>query len=60
MASQWFVPVGGIFPMVSVMIDEDGTDEFFIPGIGMINEDQAAIKQLIRGFTRNVGRLMNP
>ena len=36
MARQWFIPGpnGG-------MIDEDGTEEYFVPGVGMLNEDQA-------------------
>ncbi len=37
MARQWFLPNprGG-------MIDEDGEEEYFVPDVGMINEDQAA------------------
>ena len=42
MARQWFVP-GGVMPIAGVMIDEDGTEEFFIPALGMFNEDQAAV-----------------
>lgn len=41
MARQWFMPgIGGIFQ--GGMIDEDGTEEYFVPDVGMINEDQAA------------------
>ncbi len=29
-------------PLSGVMIDEEGTEEYFIPALGMINEDQAA------------------
>ncbi len=43
MARQWFIPIafnnqghdGG-------MIDEDGEEEYFVPTVGVINEDQAA------------------
>ncbi len=37
MARQWFLPSphGG-------MIDEDGEEEYFVPSVGQINEDQAA------------------
>ena len=41
MARQWFIP-GGVMPLSGVMIDEEGTEEYFIPALGMINEDQAA------------------
>ena len=41
MARQWFIP-GGVMPLSGVMIDEDGTEEYFIPALGMFNEDQAA------------------
>ena len=41
MAAQWFIPSGAM-PLSGVMVDEDGTDEYFIPGLGMFNEDQAA------------------
>ena len=36
MARQWFLPSpeGG-------QIDEDGTEEYFVPSVGQINEDQA-------------------
>ncbi len=40
MARQWFIP-GGVMPLSGVMIDEDGEEEYFIPALGMINEDQA-------------------
>jgi len=41
MPRQWFVPpVDNLFQ--GGMIDEDGTEEYFLPGVGMINEDQAA------------------
>ena len=41
MARQWFVPgIDALFQ--GGMIDEDGTEEWFVPGVGMINEDQAA------------------
>ncbi len=38
MARQWFLPSpdGG-------MIDEDGTEEYFVPDVGQINEDQSAV-----------------
>ncbi len=42
MARQWFIP-GGVMPLAGVMIDEDGTEEYFIPALGMFNEDQAAV-----------------
>ena len=35
MARQWFLPGGG-------MIDEDGVEEYFVPSVGYLNEDQAA------------------
>ena len=41
MARQWFIP-SGVMPLSGVMIDEDGTEEYFIPALGMFNEDQAA------------------
>ena len=41
MARQWFIP-GGVMPLAGVMIDEDGEEEYFIPALGMFNEDQAA------------------
>ena len=37
MAAQWFIP-SGVMPLSGVMIDEDGEDEYFIPGLGMLNE----------------------
>lgn len=40
MARQWFIP-SGVMPVPGVMIDEDGTEEYFIPALGMFNEDQA-------------------
>ena len=40
MARQWFIP-SGVMPLSDVMIDEDGEDEYFIPALGMFNEDQA-------------------
>jgi hypothetical protein len=33
MARQWFLPEFGT-------INEDGTDEYFLPGLGMIDNDQ--------------------
>lgn len=40
MARQWFVPgIDSLFQ--GGMIDEDGTEEYFVPDVGMINEDQA-------------------
>ena len=41
MARQWFIP-SGVMPLSGVMIEEDGTEEYFIPALGMFNEDQAA------------------
>ena len=41
MARQWFIP-SGVMPLSGVMIDEDGAEEYFIPALGMFNEDQAA------------------
>ena len=41
MAEQWFIP-SGVMPLSGVMIDEDGEEEYFIPALGMFNEDQAA------------------
>ena len=41
MARQWFIP-SGVMPLSGVMIDEDGEEEYFIPALGMFNEDQAA------------------
>lgn len=41
MARQWFIP-DGVMPLSGVMIDEDGEEEYFIPALGMFNEDQAA------------------
>ncbi len=35
MARQVFIPDHG-------MMDEEGTEEIFVPGVGMLNEDQAA------------------
>ncbi len=35
MARQWMIPGGGV-------IDEDGTEEYFVPGLGVVAEDQAA------------------
>ena len=41
MARQWFIPgIDSLFQ--GGMIDEDGEEEYFVPGVGMINEDQAA------------------
>lgn len=37
MARQWFVPLE-----LGAMIDEDETEEWFVPSLGQINEDQAA------------------
>ena len=38
---QWFMPgIDAIFR--GGMIDEEGTEEYFVPAVGMINEDQAA------------------
>ena len=42
MARQWFIPASSVMPYRGVMIDEDGTEEYFIPALGMFNEDQAA------------------
>ena len=36
MARQWFIPGHG-------QIDEDGEEEYFVPSVGVINEDQAAV-----------------
>ncbi len=41
MAEQWLIP-SGVMPLSAVLIDEDGEEEYFIPGLGMFNEDQAA------------------
>ncbi len=41
MARQWFMPGIG-FPFQGGMIDEDGVDEYFVPSVGILNEDQAA------------------
>ena len=38
-------------PLSGVMIDEDGTEEYFIPALGMFNEDQPAVA------ARKAGRL---
>lgn len=39
MARQWFIP--GIDTLFQGgMVDEDGEEEYFVPGVGMINEDQ--------------------
>lgn len=40
MARQWFIP-GFDMLFQGGMIDEDGAEEYFVPGVGMINEDQA-------------------
>ncbi len=41
MARQWFIPgINSLFQ--GGMIDEDGEEEWFVPSVGMINEDQAA------------------
>lgn len=40
MARQWFIP-SGVMSLSGVMIDEDGEEEYFIPALGMFNEDQA-------------------
>ena len=41
MARQWFMPgVDALFQ--GGMIDEDGTEEYFVPVVGYLNEDQAA------------------
>ena len=42
MARQWFIP-SGVMLLSGVMIDEDGEEEYFIPALGMFNEDQAAV-----------------
>lgn len=41
MARQWFIPGSGL-PFSGAAINEDGTEEWFVPGVGAINEDQAA------------------
>ncbi len=41
MARQWFIP-SGVMTLSAVMIEEDGEEEYFIPALGMFNEDQAA------------------
>ncbi len=38
MARQWFLPSPG-----GGMIDEDGAEEYFVPTVGYLNEDQAAV-----------------
>ncbi len=38
MARQWFLPSPG-----GGMIDEDGAEEYFVPTVGMINEDQGVV-----------------
>ena len=41
MARQWFMPgIDALFR--GGMIDEDGTEEYFVPSVGYLNEDQAA------------------
>ncbi len=40
MARQWFIPgIDSLFQ--GGMIDEEGIEEWFVPSVGMINEDQA-------------------
>ena len=41
MAEEWFVP-SGVMPMSGGLINENDEDEWFVPGLGLINEDQAA------------------
>ncbi len=42
MARQWFIPgLDALFQ--GGMIDEDGTEEYFVPTVGQINEDQSAV-----------------
>ena len=41
MARQWFIP-SGVMPLSGVMIEEDGEKEYFIPSLGMFNEQEAA------------------
>ena len=43
MAEQWLIP-SGVMPLSAVLIDEDGEEEYFIPGLGMFNEDKPASK----------------
>ena len=40
MARQWLIPGNGL-PFSGGMIDEDGVEEWFVPSVGFINEDQA-------------------
>ena len=56
MAAQWFIP-GGVMPISSVMIDEDGTDEYFIPALGMFNENQPAAEVVDVGLAGQRGHL---
>ena len=42
MARQWFMP--GVDALHrGGMIDEDGTEEYFVPEVGYLNEDQSAV-----------------
>ncbi len=60
MAAQWFVP-GDFMPVAGGMVDEDGTDEYFIPGLGMFNENQAAAAAgRIMGSIAGKGGLAGP
>ncbi len=56
MAAQWFIPgIDALFQ--GGMIDEDGEDEWFVPGVGMINEDQAAAAP---ADTFDVAQMLSP
>ena len=39
MARQWFLRRGA-HPFSGALIDEDGEDEYFVRGSGLVNEDQ--------------------
>ena len=42
MAAQFFVP-GGDFPLSGVMINATVDAEYFIPGLGMFNDNQGDV-----------------
>ena len=57
---QWFIPSAGTL-FRGGMIDEEGTEEYFVPGVGMINEDQVAVvagvlNLVIAPYRANAGR----
>ncbi len=56
MARQWFMP--GVDELSrGGMIDEDGTEEYFVPRVGYLNEDQATVSGRVMSSLAGAGGL---